>query len=397
MTVTKSSAIIHEDERLLGMPTVGRPVTTTLYVSQNGDNTDGSSWDRAYNTLNSALDAASTDAQDDTAILLAPGTYDINTTGGPTWAANVEIKSAHRRWATITNSHASATSILKLTGKASISDLAFPQTGACSGVIFTASAFRIRRCGFNSSACTGAVKSIHIDGTAGTLVGGLIEDIRMIGHVSYTTGIYLDTVSYSDFNKIDAHFCLNGIQIVNVASDNNFFNTVDLGGCAIGLNLDAGNSQHFNDVNFHENTLNVDDEVGDHHWSGIRGEFPITNEPDNFTGVAVDTGDGADTWTASPVEVRAAVTSTKPFTIVGVNLEAGTAETYRVRFSADNGSTWFDDLQFDGVGVGVRTKSFSFPGGTEYIFNAGTQITAESKSESAGVDGLDIWLKVQEI
>jgi len=31
-------------ENLLGMPTVGRPVTTTLYVSPGGDDTDGSSW-----------------------------------------------------------------------------------------------------------------------------------------------------------------------------------------------------------------------------------------------------------------------------------------------------------------------------------------------------------------
>ena len=393
MVVTKSSAIIQEDERLLGMPTIGRPATTTLYVSQNGDNTDGSSWSHAYNTLNAALDAASTDAQDDTAILLAPGTYDINVTGDPTWSANVEIHGAHRRWSTITNSHASATSILKLTGKASLEDLSFPQTGACNGVIMTASAFRIRRCGFNSSACTGAVKSIHIDGTAGTLVGGRIEDVRVVGHVSYTTGLYLDTVSFSDFDVIDTHFCLNGIQIVNVASDNNFFNNIDLGGCAIGLNLDAGNSQHFTDVNFHENTLNVDDEVGDHHWHNIHGQFPITTEPDNFTGVAVDTGDGVDTWTTVPVEVRAAATATKPFIIVGINFDAGTNEKYRFRLSADNGSTWFDDFQIEDA----RNTTLAFSSGTEFIFNAGTAITAQSKSESEGIDGLDVWLKIQEI
>ena len=52
------------------MPTVGIPVTATLYVSPNGNNTDGSTWARAYTTIQGALDAASTDASECTAILV---------------------------------------------------------------------------------------------------------------------------------------------------------------------------------------------------------------------------------------------------------------------------------------------------------------------------------------
>jgi len=52
----------------------------------------------------------------------------------------------------------------------------------------------------------------------------------------------------------------------------------------------------------------------------------------------------------------------------------------------------FDEIFFEDK----RNDSNNAPSGTEFIFNAGTQITAESKSESAGVDNLTIWLKIQE-
>ncbi len=37
------------------------------------------------------------------------------------------------------------------------------------------------------------------------------------------------------------------------------------------------------------------------------------------------------------------------------------------------------------------------PSGTEFIFNKGTVIKARSKSVSDGVDGLDVWVEIQEI
>ena len=106
------------------------------------------------------------------------------------------------------------------------------------------------------------------------------------------------------------------------------------------------------------------------------------------------TGNGINTWTAADVEVRAAAISTKPFRIVGVNLDLGTDEKYRIRLTAD-GINYFDDFQVEGTNK--KELAFSFPGGTDYVFNAGTQIKASSKSESAGVDTLVIWLKIQEI
>jgi len=118
------------DNSELGMPTVGRAVTDTLYVSPNGDNSDGSSWAKAFTTIQGALAVASTDADDCTAILVSPHAtyYDIDTTGDPTYTGNYEIVGTHRIWAAIRNEHNNATSIFKFTGKVSLVNLALFST-----------------------------------------------------------------------------------------------------------------------------------------------------------------------------------------------------------------------------------------------------------------------------
>jgi len=376
-------------DALLWMPTNWRPVTATLYVNKNWDDSDGSSWEKAYNTINSALDAASTDAEDNTLILIWAGTYNIDVTGDPTWSANLELQWIHRRRSIITNSHASATSIIKFTWQASIRDLAFPQTWTCNWVIFTQSAFRVRNCWFNSSACTGAVKWIELDWSWWALIWWLIEDIRIIWNVSYTTWLYLNKVMFSDFKIIDTHFCINWIQIVDIDSDNNFFNNIDIWGCTIWLNIDAWNSQHFNDVFFHENTLNIDDEVGDHHRQNIQGEFPIMIYPEDLTWVEVACGD-LD-W-GSDIELRAAVTATKPFKVVSYTLQPSNEENTLIRFSADSGSTFFAKTIFSSK---KNKASWSWDT-TDFIFNVWSRISASAWSPSSWRT-IDVRLDIQEL
>jgi len=86
--------LIERQEDMLGDASILRAVTATLRVSPNGTGVDGLSWRTAYTTIQDALDAASTDADDCTLILISPHTtnYDIDTTGDPTWAANVILK-----------------------------------------------------------------------------------------------------------------------------------------------------------------------------------------------------------------------------------------------------------------------------------------------------------------
>jgi len=371
----------------------GRAFTATLYVSPDGKNSDGSSWARAYTTIQAALNAASTDTNDCTLIMIAPHPtyYDINTTGDPTWTGNYELVGSHRIWSAIRNEHASADSIFKFTGKVGLKDLALFQTTDVDGVIFTNSGYRIRHCGFNAESATGASTSIHIDGSGGNIRGGTIEDVEVKGHVTHTTGLYMNNAKINTTKEMNFHTCLTAIQVLHADSDGNYFNDIEIGGCALGLDLDAGNGQHFEHINFHNNTANIDDEVGDHYWADIHGQFAIEVTPDNFTGIAVDTGDGADTWSALATVYTNA--SGSPFRVVGVHLAPGSSEWYRLQFTADDGTTYYDDLQFDAN----KREGSAAPSGTEYIFNEGTVIKARSKSESGGVDGLDVWLEVQEV
>ncbi len=375
-------------------PKYDRTITSELLVSPDGDNSDGETWATAFQTFQAAFAVASTDANDCTLIRFAPHAtfYDIYTTGDPTYTGNYEIVGTHRIWAPIRNTHASATSVFKFTGKVSIQDMAIFTVADEGGVIFTNSGWRIRKCGFNSTGIDTAQTSVYIDGTGGTTRGGIMEDVQFIGHVGRTKAIHINQSTVNEFYKVAISKCLTGLHIDNAASDNNIFSQMLIGDSATGIDIDAGNDQFFNDIVFHHNTVaNVADAVGDHVWVSPKGQFPIAIEPDNTDGVNVACDGVADTW-GGDTEIRATATSTKPFRIVGTHCEPNAGRIYQVRFSSDSGSTFYDQLQFSDS----RRESVAAPSGTEYIFNAGTRISASARDENGGGD-VNIWIEVQEI
>jgi len=376
----------------IGASIATRAVTATLYVSPNGAGSDGKTWATAFTTIQDALDAASTDADECTQIVVGPHAtyYDINTTGDPTWTGNYDIIGSHRIWAAVRNEHDTATSVFKFTGKVSIRDLAIFTADAVDGVVFTGNGWRVRHCGFNSSGTDAANTSVYIDGSAALTRGGIMEDVQFIGHVTHTKAIYINTSTVNEFHNVTLHTCLTAIHIVGATSDYNLFKDCDIGDCALGIDIDSGNEQHFINLRLHHNTNNVDDTVGDSIWYNTDGQFDISITPDDFTGIAVDTGDGVNTWTAALVTIYTDA-SDGPFRITGKALKAGSTEWYRLQLTADDGVTYFDDTMFEAS----KQIGSSAPSGTEHVFNKGTVIKGRSKSESAGVDGLDVWLQIQ--
>ena len=377
-----------------GASATGMAITSTIHVSPDGDGSNGYTWATAYQTIQDALDNCPLDANECTLILVAPHAtyYDINTTGDPTWACNVEIRGTHRLWAVVRNTHGTATSILKLTGKASIVGLAFVQTGTLNGVIFTKSGYRARKCAFSSSGLTGAAISLHIDGTAALILGGKVEDVEFNGHVTWTTAMYFDKASTNDTINVHIHTALNGIQIVDATSTKNYFDHLGIGNCAIGLNIDAGAEQHFVDINFHDNTLNIDDEVCDHIYDNLTGDFPITIYPDSLTGITLAADALANVW-GTNTSIRAAGVALKPFRVLGVIGQPVVAQLHHLRLSPDAGTTHFDQASIESA-RGIANPA---PVGTGYIFNCSTPISASLKAFSAGSDEMQVWLKIQEI
>lgn len=384
--------LIERQEDMLG--NTDRANTATLRVSPDGSGADGLSWRTAYQTIQDALDAASTDPNDSTLILIAPHAtfYDINTTGDPTWTGNYALRGVHRIWSAIRNEHASATSVFKFTGKVSITDLAIFTADEVNGVIFTNSGWRVRKCGFNSTGTTGANTSVYIDGSAALTRGGIMEDVQFLGNVANTRAIYINTSTVNEFYNVHVHACLTGLQIAGATSDFCTFHSCDFGDCALAIDIDAGNEQHFDNISFHHNTTNVDDEVHDHFWKNIQGQLPLTIEPDNLTGVTVAANAVANVW-GTDTELRAAATSTKPFKIVTVIGQPVIAQLHELRISSDSGSTFDNHLMIESA-RGVATPS---PSGTEFIYNVGTRISCSMKAASAGSDEMQVWLKIQEI
>lgn len=385
--------LLERQEDMLGDATSLGAITATLRVSPDGTGVDGLSWRTAYQTLQDALDAASTDANDCTLILLAPTAtfYDINTTDDPTWTGNYEIRATHRAWAFIRNNHVGATSVMNFSGKVSLRDLAIVTTGSVNGVCFTSNGWRVCQCGFNSSGTSGANTSLHADGSGALTRGGRIEDTVFVGNVTHTTAYQIEQSAVNIAREVTIHSCLVGIHIIDSDSDYNEFHDCDIGDCALGIDIDAGNEQHFANINFHHNTRDVDDEVGDHTWIKPSGAFAITTAPDDLAGVTITAGVGANAWSAADTQVRGATDN--PFRVVGVVLDPDANEKYRVRLY--DGTTYFTDVWAEG-GVGVAAKGTQAPSGTEFIFNRGIVISASAKSESGGND-IDVSVQVQEI
>ena len=385
--MTSIKGLIESD---LGMPTVGRATTATLFVSPNGDDSDGSTWAKAHNTIQDALDAASTDADDCTLILIGPHAtnYDIATADDPTWTGNYILKAVHRSWSKIMNSVGD--SVFKFTGKVAIQDLYIDLGTGVNGIILTADGFRVDDCMIYGESLTGAATAIHIDGTT-SVANGKIRNCDIKGNTDsdHMTGILLHKPVCTEIEGTKIGYCLSGLQQVGANSALNKCGNVEFCTCAIGVNIDAGTAMSFDDILLYNNDLNFDDVVGGHLFNGIRGEFPITLEPEDLAGITVDSG--ANTW-GGDTEIRAAATATKPFKVIAYQLQPSHDENMIIRFSADSGSTYFCESIF----ASKKNKAASGGDATDFIFNAGTRISADLYG-SANDRDVDVWLEIQEI
>ena len=376
--------IIERQVDMLGNAGLGRAYTATLRVSPDGTGADGLSWRTAYTTPADAFDACSADANALTLVLIAPGTYDINQTGQPTWTQNIVLQGSHRDFVNITNTHATASCVLRFEGLSAVFDVTITHIASDNGLLLWANGARASRLRLISTALTGPGVSLWLNGD-----DGKASDIDILGNVAQTIGLNI-LGARTHYERIHIDDCATGIWIHNAGADGTLFDDIFIHGCALGIDIDSGNDQHFKDIHFFDNTRDVDDEVGDSQWLNIRGRFDIEILPDNFTGITVNTG-AANTYGAD-TQLLSAVSRDTPFRIVGVSVEPSTSEWYKLRLSDDSGASFFDEIQFDGT----KRQGEAAPSGTEHIFNKGTRISGSAKDVSGG-DNVKVWLEVQEI
>lgn len=367
----------------------------TLYVSVAGDNSDGSSWNRAYTNLRTAMDwiEANQITGQTHCIILGAGNWDMNLTGVPTYTANIAIFGTDsRNQAVILNSHATATGVLRFTGWCSINNICIDcGTGEIGIEIEGVGAIgsRIRKVCFYCEALAGGADAILLDGGVSYVK---IWDCTIHGEITNTSGIRLNDAHDCIIQEIKIHDTLVGLQSDHANDDDNEFINCHIHGCATGIQLvNAGSTNnHFEHIYFSGCTARISDVATTTLFTNIYVAATIASiSPTDLTGQAI-TAAGAGNWTAVAVQIVAA--SAKPFYIIGYSYECSAAERYGLRLYIDGGTNpVVDEVIETGAAIAGKTEFSNF---TKIWGNQGLAIHGRIKSETGGND-MNVWIKLQ--
>jgi len=377
-----------------------RVYTDVLFVNPNGSNGDGKSWDNAINNLYDALQLCSTNDHDMTLLLLSTDNnsgFDINISGDPLVSANVEIRGVGMNATKIVNNHSGATSILKFTKIGNLSNIAIICGTGSDGIIYTGSGVKgstIESCYIDSSNMVVGRCGLKLESGCSHV---LINDLRIFGNSSNSTGISIQGATSVYMGKIDVLKCKTGIH--GFDSNNNyifFYEKCMVKECNIGVKIDDGDKTCFESVCFYGNTSNVNLSGGNvvhFDQNGINwSDYYYKIIPNNVSsGITIQAGsnNGEDgEWT----NLITGSDTLNPFKVSGVYVDnPSDANTlYGLKLAFGDSNTEFCQTFFHGAG-GRRTlvvDNVNSP-----VFTGGTLISAKLQSANGGSDSCKIWLQ----
>jgi len=366
--------------------------TQTFYLSPDGDDSDGSSFERAYTTLAAVQAAANSDTNKFTAVMCAKGTYDVNVSGSFIFTKQLHLFGITRGNTIFQNTHASATGVFTLNAFCMFSNIQVSCGTGNSGVLFEASGngSRMYNCYINGTTSTGAVNLIELS----TGYNNRFEDVYIIGNPAsiLTTAMEINTASYAaTFINCTAAYTAIGVNLDNTINQFCIFSEIELISCTAGINIEAANTINvFRHINITGATTPINDEGSLTNWNHdiLSDSLHAHLIPDDLVGVQITAAAGAGNWTAVEVELYAAVAATEPYIITGLVFENDTLEKYELRLSSDGGTTYF----WTGIIEAAADRSQRIEFLPKHI-RQGTQIVGSIRSETGGNDTL-VWLKI---
>ncbi len=373
--------------------------TETLFVSKAGDNSDGSSQAHAYTALKTALDWI----EDNQAtgevhlIVLGDGSWDMDTTLAPTYTKNIAIYGIDsRNQAVISNSHATATHVLKFTGWCSINNVQIDCSVNETGIEInstSANGSRLRKLHFDCASLTSAKDAILLDNSV-SLVG--IFDIHIEGEATNTTGIHLNGASDCRITNITIETVLLGIHLDHADDDINHFKFIEIDSATTGIQIDNAGStdNHFEDLHFHDITTRISDSGTNTHFDRItmdNEEIKIMPETAS-AGTTITSKNIADTYADNYSQIDDGSGFTKPFKIVGAFLgnSSDNSATHIVKIATGGASSEVDIARLTAMTtVMVQGSPIPIESG---VLPAGTRISANLQTENAVANTIQLWL-----
>ena len=341
-----------------------------LFVSKNGDNSDGLTWDTSFLTLVDAVAAAASDRV--TRITVGKGIFICPTHDGFIINKPVHIIGSGVGQTIFRNTSTWDISqfIMHIHVTSQIEQCGFERVGKTVGgiMIYGADANKsiIEKCLFEFDGNDNHNNIIRVESTH----RNIIRDIKMVGANPNSIGINMSGGSYNTFSNISITNCLVGIRI------------------AAGVEKTT-----VMDINFTKCGTNIDDLSPSTGLHGISSEFLNSIYPEDLTGITLPNSGEIAVYGANTPIIPADLLDT-PFRILAYTAAPDDDKTFIIRLSRDGGVSHFMHMLERRDGLNGELSRILVLNDT--IFPRGTEISGSIMSEVTD-ESCEIWLYYQRI
>lgn len=290
--------------------------TETMFVSKEGDNTDGMSWETAYNDPHDAIAAA--DINGYTRIIIGAGEFDANVgnDGFMPFTKKICFEGVSREATILTNSHTGASSVIGLNAPGMVRNLTVSAREFSRSIeLNNNSDYSViekvdikGRNAFTGAYMDGPTSGIQCDGVTHCF----FDDIRIIGERGTTDGIeVMEDSSMLFFRNIQIHYCQYPIRIDGLSGQTSrsarrcTFDNIQLFDNLHGIQIGTGcYRNYFENVRIHETSSFIEGIEPSIINNGEDNRFydlqvsprRVLVAPENTTGATITCDAAADTW-----------------------------------------------------------------------------------------------------